>query len=360
MTSTAQAAPWLALAKSRDPGDRERLIGKLADLCETSGASLSPAAAAEIEALFLTLVREAERDIRARLAERIAKADWAPVSLVETLACDDIEVARPIIASSPLLKDAFLIRLVTEATLAHRVEVARRPRLSAAVVEAVIDQAEPAVVTALAGNLTADVTPYAMARLVEYARTIAALGAPLAAHPRMNTELAKALYLWVGQSLRAAIVERFDVDAAALNAAMADAMAEAPQTPTTTGPGASELKLVDKLARADQLKPAYLLRVLKDQQLGLFEAALAHLGQFTLDEVRRAVTSRDRPELMALACAAVGIDRSVFPTVLEAVRRCNDGLPGGGAEGARRALSAFGPFSPEVAARAFRQALLAV
>ena len=55
--------------------------------------------------------------------------------------------------------------------------------------------------------------------------------------------------------------------------------------------------------------------------------------------------------------AAVGVDRSAFPTILEMVRQCTDGLPGGGAEGARRAVSAFGPFAPDIAASAFRQAL---
>jgi hypothetical protein len=76
--------------------------------------------------------------------------------------------------------------------------------------------------------------------------------------------------------------------------------------------------------------------------------------------VCKAVRSRDKPELLALACAAVGIDRSVFPSILEMVRQCNDGLPGGGEAGARRAASAFGPFPPEVAKRAFHQAVASV
>jgi hypothetical protein len=50
----------------------------------------------------------------------------------------------------------------------------------------------------------------------------------------------------------------------------------------------------------------------------------------------------------------------VFPTILEMVRQANDGLPGGGAQGARRAAGAFGPFSPDMAASAFRQAVAAV
>jgi uncharacterized protein (DUF2336 family) len=355
-----QVEPLLTLARSRDPTDREQLLARLVDLCESHRGGLASGAAGEVEAVFLALVREAERDIRARLAERLARADWAPPRLIETLASDDIEVARPIIAASPLLKDEVLIRLVTEATLAHQIEVAQRPRIGAAVVEAVLDQAEPAVLTALASNATADITPPSMHRLVGHARTIAALGAPLAAHPRMSAELAQALYLWVGQSLRAAIVARFEVDAAALDSALAATMSDTPARPRRNGPEASELKLVDKLATADQLKPSYLMRVLKEHQLGLFEAALAKLGKFRVEDIHRAATSRDRPELLALACAAVGMDRSAFPTLLELVRQCNDGLPGGGAEGARRAMSAFGPFSPDIAASAFRQSIAAV
>lgn len=354
-----QAEPLIRLAKSRDPTDREQLLARLVDICEANYVAFAPTAAAEIERVFLALVREAELDIRARLADRIAHAEWAPPKLVDTLVSDDVEVARPLIAASPLLKDETLIRLLTQASLAHRLEVAQRPRLSAAVVEKVIDQAEPAVLTALAGNLTADVTPEAMSRLVGHAKTISALGAPLTVHPRLTAGLAESLYLWVGQSLRSAIVSRFDVDVVALDAALAAAMSEA--TPKQiAGPNPSELKLIDKLSCGGQLKASYLLRVLKEHQLGLFEAALAKLGGFAVEDVHKAVTSSDRPELLALACAAVGIDRSAFPTIIELVRQCNDGLPGGGAEGARRAASAFGPFSPDIAASAFRQAIASV
>jgi uncharacterized protein (DUF2336 family) len=356
----AAAEPLLKLARSRDPFDRERLLSGIAGLCESNPAGMGARAAAEVETIFLTVVAEAERDIRARLAERIARADWAPPRLIETLARDDIEVARPVIAASPLLKDAALIHLIAEATVAHRVEVARRADISASVVAAAIDDGEPDVLSALVANHSADITPPCMKRLVDHARTMAALGAPLAAHPRMNAELAQELYLWVGETIRRSIVARFDVDAAALNAAIAAAVAAAPERPRRLGPTASEMKLVGKLAAAGQLKPGYLLRVLKDRQLGLFESALAKLGGFRIEEVHKAVMHPSRPELMALACAAIGIDRSVFPTLLQLVRQCTDGMPGGGEEGARRGAAAFGPFSPETAALAFHQAIASV
>jgi len=370
LSTTARADALLELAKSRDPRDRERLLSGIIEICEASsdaGESLDPMVRALVESIFMTLVVEAEADIRRRLAERLAGADWAPSALINVLALDDIEVARPIIAASPVLQDDDLIRLLVEATIEHQIEVARRPMIRAQVVEAILRQEEPAVLTALATNETADISESSMVRLVEASRRIAALRSPLARHPRLSTALAEQLYLWVGQSLRSAIVSRFKVDAAKLDAAIAEAVREAHGNASAGGPTMvweragereeMEARLIDKLAAADQLRPGYLLRVLKEQKLSLFEAALARLGGFEADQVHRAVCSNDRPELLALACASVGIDRGAFPTILSLVRDINGGHPGGGAEGARRAISAFGPFSSEIAAAAFRQAV---
>lgn len=347
--------PLLQLARRRDPGDREQLMARLVELCEAQGPELAPGAAAEIEPLFLALA--ADPHMRARLAERLARAEWAPAHLIETLAEGDIEAARPVISASPRLSDEALIRLAAGPSVPHQIEAARRPRISARVVAAVIDQGEPAVLTALAGNVSAEVTPAAMARLVDRAKTVPALGAPLASHPRMTGELAQSLYLWVDPALREGIVARFDIDPALLDTQIAAVTAEPAAQRALTGPSDGETKLVEKLELAGQLQPGYLVRVLRDHELGLFEAALARLGGFSLAEVRQAVTDPQRPELLALALASIGLDRGAFPTILDMLRQCTDGLPGGGAEGGRRALSAFGPFTPQIAASAFRKAL---
>jgi hypothetical protein len=42
------------------------------------------------------------------------------------------------------------------------------------------------------------------------------------------------------------------------------------------------------------------------------------------------------------------------------IRSLNGGRPGGGPEAARRAIGAFGPVTPQIAATAFRQAALSV
>jgi uncharacterized protein (DUF2336 family) len=223
----AQSDALLSLAKSRQPADRERLLMNIVSLCEMAevgGDDEVARARAIIDELFMTLVLDAERTVRRRLAERIAHAAWAPKALIHVLALDDIEIARPIIARSPLLEDDDLVRLLVEATLEHQIEVARRPNIGEKVSETILDLGDPAVLAALAANLSARLPPDGMARLVERARTMPALRAPLVRHPGLTAALGTALYAWVGEVLQGALVSRFDLDPAALGAARGEAV----------------------------------------------------------------------------------------------------------------------------------------
>jgi len=363
--STAVAAHDLInLARSRETGDRERLLLAVTDLCDGSPDSRRPEIQNLLDNVFMALVVEAERDIRKALAERLAHVDWAPKALVNVLALDEIDIARPIIAKSPLLQDQDLIRLLIESTIEHQIEVARRPALSARVVDAVIDRAEPAVLTALVGNPTAEITEGGMRRLVESSRRIAALRSPLARHPKLTRMMAEQLYSWVGQALRAAIADRFTIDSESLDLAIAEAVkaAHQGQAPEERQVLLSrdgereemERRLIAKLQAAGQLRPGYLVRALKERKLSLFENALAALGGFAITDVRAAIDAPS-PEPLALACAAVGIDRIVFPTVLGHVRELNGGRPYG-SEAGRAIAGAFG-VSGGIAADHFRQAV---
>ncbi len=372
MSVTANTDALLNLARSRAPADRERLLLAVVDLCGASDNTANQMSSAPIQAqlqsIFMNLVVEAEWDIRRRLSEKLATATWAPSALVSVLAFDDIEIARPIIAVSPVLKDQDLVQLVLEATIEHQIEVARRPQIGRPVVAAILRQSEPAVLTALAGNETADVGPEELSVMVRASERIAAMRSLLARHPALTDGLARELYVWVGQALRQSLIGRFRLDAEALDAALGLAVQEAHGgVPVEAEEIVAEARanereemeqrLVAKLNMSGQLSPGYLLRALKDRNLSLFIAGLAMLGRFEPEQVTRAVNS-EHPELLALACASVGIDRSVFPTLLALVRDLNAGLPGGGQEGARRASGAFGPFNPDVAGAAFRYALI--
>jgi uncharacterized protein (DUF2336 family) len=355
-------ADLLSLAHSRAPADRERLLGGVIELCNAAqdmNGSLPAEVATLVEGVFVTLIQQAERDIRKSLSERLSEAAWAPAALINMLVHDEIDIAQPVITYSPVLADSDLLRLLVEATLDHQLTVASRPGLPAPVVDKIVEAGNPALLTALAANETAEVTPDALNALVDHARRIVAMRSPLARHPRLSSELAERLYAWVGDSLKTALCARFRLDPVIMDKAVAEAArsaaASAPLPPAEEERDDMDRSLVEKLIAAGELRTGYLMRALREGRLNLFIHILAGLGSYDVEQLRRAMDG-DRPELLGLACAGVGVDRSAFPTLLSLVRELNRQRPGGGQAGASRALGAFGPFDPDIARSAFRQA----
>jgi hypothetical protein len=120
-----------------------------------------------------------------------------------------------------------------------------------------------------------------------------------------------------------------------------------------------ERRLIAKLHAAGQLRPSYLLRALKEGKLSLFQATLATLGGYSSEEVARAVDAK-QPDLLAMACLGVGVDRGAFPSVLSGVRELSGGGPGGDVGLARNVFDSFRPDQVVEAAAAFRKTVAGV
>ena len=348
----------LSLAKSREPADRERLLTNIVGLCEMAGKDGDADAGRAkglIDDLFTTLLVDAEHGVRRRVAERIAAVDWAPSALIQLLALDDIEIARSVIAASPLLNDDDLIRLLAEATLEHQIEIARRDALGQAVVEAILNAGDAEVLGALVANVSARLPQDGLERLVEAAHAIPGLRARLIRHPGLTSNLAAKLYGWAGDALRKDLARRFDLEPRTGETA---ATAQVVPFGRVTAPDraedrdAMEHRLVEKLDAAGQLRPGYLVRALRESKLSLFEIGLARLAGVDLEALRAALVC-ERPDMLALACVAAGIDRSVFKTILMRVRELNGGLPAGGRDGEALAAALFHGTAPKDAVLAF-------
>ena len=127
---------------------------------------------------------------------------------------------------------------------------------------------------------------------------------------------------WVSDALRAHIAKNYKMAPAKLDAALAHAetvVKSEPQQPTMT-PAESTNKLIDKLYLAGQLKAGFLLRVLHQGQIDLFDLGFARLLDIPLPKLRQSLYELG-PRPVALACRAVGIDRCVFSTVYNLSRQ---------------------------------------
>ena len=102
--------------------------------------------------------------------------------------------------------------------------------------------------------------------------------------------------------------------------------------------------MIEKLHSAGQLKAGFLLRVLHQGQIDLFDLAFAKLLELPLAEMRQHLYERG-PRTVALACRAVGIDRCVFATVFKLSRQARMMKPSLSAADAEIVQEAFDGYS---------------
>src|SRR5262249_22295754 len=94
------------------------------------------------------------------------------------------------------------------------------------------------------------------------------------------------------------------------------------RAPQVDSPLESENRLIEKLAASGQLKASFLMRVLNQGQIELFDAGLARLLGLPVTGLRERFYERG-PKTVALACRAAGIDRCVFSTIFTLSRKAH-------------------------------------
>ncbi len=207
----------LVLARDKSTASRNQLVAALGGLfCD------APVATAEAERdlmaqILRSLIHEVELQVRANLAEQLAKDDNAPPDLIATLANDDIEVAHAILVASNALDDAELIEIIARRTRQHRVAIATRDAVSENVSDALVGSGETDVMVTLIGNDGAAISDGTLAELVEASREQEAFQSPLLNRNELSPRLARQMYWWVSAALRKHIANSFDIDSIELD-----------------------------------------------------------------------------------------------------------------------------------------------
>jgi uncharacterized protein (DUF2336 family) len=307
---------------------REEIYLAVASLYRIQGAGLNARERELMREILRRLTRDVEMAIRIALAQRLAEDSTAPHDLILLLVDDTIEVARPLIINSPLLTENDVLRLIAEAGVAHQEAVAVRPNIGVPVTDALVKSGHDTVLLALVKNVTARISNSTYETLVQKSRALTGLQEPLIRHPDLPPKLAANMCEWVSEALKEYIKINYAIDSRSLEAALTDARSAVrnePAGPSDT-PADSATKLVEKLAASGQLKAGFLMRVLSQGQLDLFDLAFAKLVNMQLPAFRSAFYEHGA-YVVALACRAAGIDRSVFATVFNLSRQARNIAP---------------------------------
>ena len=316
------------LAANPQDTTREEIFLAVASLYRVQGSHLSDRECALMHDILRRLTNDVEMAIRIALAERLAEDTTAPHELILLLADDRIEVARPIILRSPLLTDTDVLRMIVECDVPHQEAVASRENISEPVTEALAKCEAESVLIALVRNETAKISSVTFETLVEKSRCVANLQDPLVRRNELPAELATRMCEWVSDGLKTYISRNYNVEAGRLDAAFehAETVLKSEPAGPKTPPAEGAQKLIDKLAHAGQLRAGFLLRVLHQGQIDLFDLALASMLDLPLTELRHTIYEKG-PKMVALACRAVGIDRCVFATVFNLSRQARKMRP---------------------------------
>lgn len=307
-------ASLIAMARQGTLQSRQILAENVLDLVITDEGRLSDRERALIDQVLVKLVGEFEQQLRQKLAEELADSPVAPQALLEMLANDDIEVARPVLQRSKLLSDETLVEIVRQRTREHLLCIAIRDSVSVAVSQALIDRDEPEVIEALIQNPKAEISAAAMAYLVAESRRFDQFQEPLLRRTDLPAQLAQNMFWWVSAALRKQIlaehpIKEYELDTL-LESVTSDLIAnddEARRLSTEN----TAVSLAKEMENEQQLSPETLVNLLRKQRISAFCASFSILAKVSFSTINRIIHDTDITPF-AILCKSTNIPEAYF------------------------------------------------
>lgn len=346
----------LELASDKSQQGRRLLVSTISDLFEAIGETLTERERALMTDILNKLIRDFEMKVRRELSERLAQRGYAPREILLMLANDAIEVARPILLTSELLRDEDLVEIVRHRTLQHQLAIAMRQHVSEAVSDALIETGNSDVIKALLDNDNARLSTATMEYLVEESRRVDTYQEPLVRRSDLTPALARRMCLWVGAALRSYILDHYDIDPTELDDMLEEVANQtvgfAPVDEEVTED--SSVRLARSLADDGRLTVDMLIQVLRQGEIPLFEALFAEMTKLRLRLIRR-IAYEPGGEGLVIACRALDIEKPQFTSIFLMSRRGRPGDQRVDPDELSRVLSLFDRVRPAAAQAVIRR-----
>ena len=149
---------------------RKQLAKRLSDVICIPASQLTPQERHMAGDVLVELLRDADIELRESVAKRLVMLNEAPRTILVLLARDDIQVACHVLEESKSLTDSDMIQIVQKVSGAHRKVIAKRRKVSDAVVDALVQFLEEDVVETLLKNKGANFSETALQRILTVSR----------------------------------------------------------------------------------------------------------------------------------------------------------------------------------------------
>lgn len=308
------------LAKGADSEGRQELLREVTDLFMETPEGLSQTEIDYFGDIMERLAFELEMKLRKHLAETLAGLDAAPHDLMAALANDEIEVARPVLMKSGVLKDADLLNIIRQCGQDHLLAVSMRALIAEPVADALVERGNDEVLGVLAGNAGAELSQNAMETMVSRSEGNETLHEILVTRPEMPADLMEKMFSHVSQALREHIMASgVQIDESQVDGLMAEAQSWlAPEQ--GEGQGEREAsqaeKFIDRKEKLKQLDPKLLLKLMRDGKILEFVAGVARLAKIDLSTARQTIFDQSG-EKLAVVCKAMEVDKEMFAELVD-------------------------------------------
>lgn len=186
---------------------RVQLCDQMSGILEETHSDAEREMAADI---LLVLMRQAQRDLKMALADRMSVIETIPLRLVLRFVHDDIEVAEPVLRHSKVLNDLDLMYIIQSFGPSHWQSIAARSDLNETIIDTLGEKRDIPTLHVLAENDKITIPPLTMSILTDMALTDEGFSRPLLARADLPEDAVRKLYLYVGQELKKQIEERFN------------------------------------------------------------------------------------------------------------------------------------------------------
>lgn len=315
----------LELALDKSVEGRESLAQRIGELFTEREETLTEQETALLADILGKLVSNIEMSVRQSLAERLAESPLAPHDLVVTLANDQIEVARPILIKSEVLRDKELIAIIRHRGHQHQLAIAMRTSIDEIVSDALVETGQTDVIKILLENHSAKISEATLTYLTEESQRVDSFHEPLLNREDLTPALAQRMYWWVSAALREQILKSFDIQPSLLD----DSLEQTVQLMLDEDKKAEEkdssaVALAKQLVESREVTPEFLISVLRRGEIPLFEALFGEVSGFKPPGLQR-VLYHQGGEGLAIICRSLGYPKQAFATIFLLSRR---GRPG--------------------------------
>ncbi len=187
------------LAEKKDPRAKEELTSIMAELLEVH---LQDPEIELVTDVLLNLVTQAEKDLRAAIAERVAAMPQLPLRMALSFVNDDIEIASPVLRMGQVLNDMDLIYIIKSQTTEYWQEIAHRQNMSPIIVDILADTNDEETALILIENDQVELTYHAMNVFSDMSEQNESLAARLLKRNEVPETIVQKIYDLVGSDLK--------------------------------------------------------------------------------------------------------------------------------------------------------------